>query len=296
MKDQKFGIEIEFTGITRYDAAQVVAKYFDSSAHYAGSIYQTYEILDGQGRKWKVMRDSSIRPETKDGRTGTDEHRCEMVSPICTYEDIETVQEIVRQLRHAGMRANNSCGIHVHIDASQHTARSLKNIANIMASKEDLLLKAIGTEEERVRRWCQKVDEGFLDRVNKPSIKTMQQVRDSWYNGHDGAHDHYNHTRYRALNLHAVWQKGTVEFRCFNSTTHAGKIKAYIQLCLAISNQAKTQKSASRKKTVTTNEKFTFRTWLIHLGLNGDEFKTARLHLLANLDGDIAYRNGREVA
>ena len=85
-------------------------------------------------------------------------------------------------------------------------------------------------------------------------------------------------------------------FHYIANPTHAGKIKAYIQLCLAISNQAKTQKSASRKKTVTTNEKFTFRTWLIHLGLNGDEFKTARLHLLANLDGDIAYRNGREAA
>jgi len=60
--------------------------------------------------------------------------------------------------------------------------------------------------------------------------------------------------------------------------------------------QALSQRSASVKKTVTTNQKYTFRTWLLRLGMIGDEFKTARLHLLANLKGDIAFRNGRQEA
>jgi len=82
-----------------------------------------------------------------------------------------------------------------------------------------------------------------------------------------------------------------VEFRLFNSTTHAGKIKAYIQFCLAISHQALTPKSASARKTQTDNEKYTFRTWLLRLGLIGDEFRTARLHLLAKLEGNTAWRH-----
>lgn len=88
-----------------------------------------------------------------------------------------------------------------------------------------------------------------------------------------------------------MFQKGTIEFRLFNSTTHAGKIKAYIQFCLAISAQALNQRSASRQKTHSTNEKYTFRTWLLRLGLIGDEFKTARLHLLEHLDGCIAWKD-----
>ena len=51
------------------------------------------------------------------------------------------------------------------------------------------------------------------------------------------------------------------------------------------------QSCASRRKTQTTNEKYTFRTWLLRLGLNGDEFATARLHLLKNLPGCIAWRD-----
>ena len=51
------------------------------------------------------------------------------------------------------------------------------------------------------------------------------------------------------------------------------------------------QKSARKTKTQSDNEKYTFRTWLLRLGLIGDEFKTARHHLLKNLDGNIAWKD-----
>ena len=134
----------------------------------------------------------------------------------------------------------------------------------------------------------------FVNKLNKAKPQSTDTIGHLWYNGNMGRrYDHYDSSRYHALNLHAVWQKGTIEFRCFNGTTHAGKIKTYIQLCLAISHQALTQKASSPRKTATTNEKYTFRTWLLRLGLIGDEFKTARNFLLENLDGDIAFRNGR---
>lgn len=46
-----------------------------------------------------------------------------------------------------------------------------------------------------------------------------------------------------------------------------------------------------RNKTHSSNEKYTFRTWLLRLGMIGDEFKTARTHLLKNLDGNIAWKD-----
>ena len=296
MKTQRFGIEIEFTGMTRYDAAKTIAAYLGTRERYVGGTYSAYEVKDSSGRRWKIMSDSSIHAMDRNGHPAGNDYRCELVSPICEYADIETIQELIRQLRHKGMRVNKSCGIHVHVDASTHTAQSLRNLANIMASKENLLFMALGTEQNRIASYCAKVDPEFIRKINTPGKKSMEQIRYDWYNGEDGAYIHYHSSRYHALNLHAVWQKGTVEFRCFNSTTHAGKVKAYIQLCLAISHQAKTQKTASAKETVTDNPKYTFRTWLIHLGLNGDEFKTARQHLLANLEGDTAFRNGRRAA
>ena len=130
-----------------------------------------------------------------------------------------------------------------------------------------------------------------MDEMNEKPPITLDDVKSMWYNGGDYSHRHYDDSRYHALNLHSVFNKGTIEFRLFNSTLHAGEIKSYIQLCLAISHQALVQKSARKAKTISDNEKYTFRTWLLRLGLIGEEFKTARHHLLKNLDGNIAWKD-----
>lgn len=294
MKEQRFGIEIEMTGITRKAAADIAAAYFGTVVNFDGTYYNTYSALDSQGRKWKFMSDSSISAQKKSGRqivVASDDYKTEMVSPICRWEDIEKVQDLIRKLREAGAIVNDSCGIHVHVDASPFNANTLRNITNIMASKEDLIYKALQVTVARQHRWCKPVDARFLEELNRRKPKTLNEVSRIWYNGGDRSSVHYDDSRYHCLNLHSVFQKGTVEFRLFNSTTHAGKIKAYIQFCLAISAQALNQRCASRQKTQTTNEKYTFRTWLLRLGLIGDEFKTVRIHLLEHLDGCIAWRD-----
>lgn len=294
MKEQRFGVEIEMTGITRQKAAEIAASYFGTTTHYDGTFYKTYSALDGQSRKWKFTYDSSITAQQKIGRSiveASDDYKTEMVTPICHYEDIETIQELVRKLRSAGAIVNNKCGIHIHLDASPFNANTLRNITNIMASKEDLIYKAMQVEVARERQYCKKVEQSFLDELNRKKPRTLEAVSRIWYNGNDGRYEHYHDSRYHCLNLHSVFQKGTIEFRLFNSTTHAGKIKAYIQFCLAISAQALNQRCASRQKTRSTNEKYTFRTWLLRLGLIGDEFKTVRLHLLEHLDGCIAWKD-----
>ena len=208
------------------------------------------------------------------------------------WDEIPAVKELGRKHREAGAVVKHSCGLHIHVDASRHTANSLRNITNIMASKEDLIYKACRVHVDREYQYCQKVDYRFLEELNRKKPGSLAEVPDIWYNGRDGSHEHYHNSRYHCLNLHSVFQKGTIEFRLFNSDIqHAGKIKAYIQLCLAISNQALTQRYASRAKTHSTNEKYTFRTWLLRLGMIGDEFKTVRLHLLENLEGSIAWKD-----
>lgn len=160
-------------------------------------------------------------------------YKTELVSPICTYEDIPTIHELVRQLRHKGAFSNSSCGIHVHVEAAAFNARTLRNLVNIFYSKEDLLFQALQVNESR---WgcCKPTDERFLRELNRKRPQTMQAFQKIWYGGQDGSLEHYHASRYHALNLHSVFSKGTVEFRLFNSTVeHAGKIKADIQLCLA---------------------------------------------------------------
>ena len=97
IKNQNFGIEVELTGITRKQAAEIVAKVLGSNriTGPANNCYHVRKVYDSEGRAWIVERDSSISPELKDGSYATDEHRVEFVSPILQYKDIETHQAII---------------------------------------------------------------------------------------------------------------------------------------------------------------------------------------------------------
>lgn len=275
MKNQCFGVEVEMTGLTRGQAAQALANYFGTEPYYVGGGYDKWSVKDPDGKVWSIMSDSSIVMEmkTESGymHTSNIEYRVEMVTPKLTYAELPRLQECVRQVRHAGAKVNSSCGIHVHVDASSHTPQTLRNIVNIMASKEDLIYKTLQVQVSR-EHYCQKADTRFLEELNHKRPKTMNEVEQMWYNGYGGRYIHYDDSRYHGLNLHSVFSKGTIEFRMFNSTLHAGEVKSYIQLCLAISHQALVQRGASRIKTQPENEKYTFRTWLLRLGLIGDEY------------------------
>ncbi len=279
IKDQCFGLEDEMTGITREEAARAVAAYFGTDARYTGGGYDAWSVRDNEGKEWKLMSDASIDGERKDGRsyvsTSDKSYRVEMVTPKLTYAEIPKLQEVIRVLRNAGAKVNDSCGIHVHVDAANHNRQSLKNIMGIMFSKEDILFRALQVNEARARRWCKKVREPMLERARRlpgEETKDLTKLERIWYEGSPSPGEHYNWTRYYALNLHSVFYRGTVEFRMFNATLHAGRIKAYVNLCLAISAQAINQRSTVMHKTQSENELFTFRVWLVRMGLNGEEF------------------------
>ena len=103
MKEQTFGIELEMNGILRTKAAKVIAEHFGTTPSMPDhTCYHTQTVRMTDGRVWKVMRDGSI--------PGPDDEKTEVVSPICRWEDIETVQELVRKLRRAGAKADPAHG------------------------------------------------------------------------------------------------------------------------------------------------------------------------------------------
>lgn len=290
-----FGIEIEFTGITREMAAIIAAAHLNGTSDYEGGSYGTYSVTTADGRKWKFVSDGSISTKRKvNGRTieAGREYSVELVSPILSYrEDIETLQELVRKLRRAGAFAEKGCGIHIHLDGAAHTPQSIRNFINIVASKNDLLYKALQVEPQRMT-YCKKMDSLLVEKINTKKPKTMRAIENLWYEGYSESRSaHYHHSRYHFLNLHSFFNgHHTVELRGFNSTLHAGEIRSYIVLALALNHQALTQTCASAKKPQIENEKFAMRTYLCRLGLNGDEFAACRDHLTKHLDGNAAWR------
>jgi hypothetical protein len=288
LKEQNFGVEIELIGITRENAAAIIACYFGTASWNAAGVfgYSAWAATDRKGRTWKCVSDGSLND-----RSGG----CEVVTPILQYEDIEDLQKIVRLLRENGAKADSSCGIHVHVDASRHTVDSLQRLMNFAVGRQDLFYEALNISSYRSGRFCKKMNKNLLTAMKHDNVRTKDSVERIWYSslndGYTGTNNraHYNVTRYHGINLHAFFTKGTVEFRLFNGTTHAGKIKAYIQFCLAMSAWAIEAKEttgrlffkSAAKLTKEQKRQLMLRVLKNRLGLKGWEFRTARLHLTA---------------
>ena len=93
LKKQTIGVEIEMNHITRERAARLAADHFGTGRYeYTASRngYSTWSAWDAQGREWKFQKDVSI--------AGCDAEKCELVTPILKYEDIETLQEPVLEV------------------------------------------------------------------------------------------------------------------------------------------------------------------------------------------------------
>jgi Putative amidoligase enzyme len=295
IKSFRFGVEIETVGASRQKLAEVIAKALGlgaSAITHDGGTYDKWIVTLADGRKWTMMSDASLST----GRNGS----AEIVTPILTYADVEMLQTVIRAAREdAKAKVDHSCGVHVHVDAASLSTPELERLAKLVYQQEDLLVTALGVKTERLTRWCKKVDENFIAKLKAERPRDQQTLASLWYGtnvdhaNHRGAH--YHQSRYHGLNMHSVFYRGTIEFRYFEGTLHAGEIKSYVQLCLALVARAKTSQGRVivKRKPSTQSAKYDWRCFLLRLGLIGDEFATAREHLTKRLPGCAAWKNGR---
>jgi hypothetical protein len=285
-----YGIEIETVKRTRERVARAIQSVVGGEVRHIGRpvSFDPWEVVDDQGRTWKVVSDGSL--------INVPGHlRAEVVSPVLAYEDIPILQEVIRAVRRCGAKVDRRCGIHIHVDATPFDGRTLANLAKIIYKQEALILTALGVNENRQNNYSKPVSDEFIRKIERRRPKTKDQLNRIWYGYHNRRPQHFDSTRYYGVNLHNVWYRGTVEFRWFEGTLHAGKVRAYVQLVLAVAAKALNGRAASSQKRSfdPQSARYDFRVFLLHLGLIGDEFKTARKHLLAALPGDSAFKRGR---
>ncbi|WLQ13240.1 amidoligase family protein [Hahella aquimaris] len=290
LREIKFGIEIETVKRTREQIARAIQSVTGGGVFYRRTpvAYDPWDVVDARGRTWKVVSDSSL--------SSVPAHlRAEVVSPVLGYNDIPLLQEVIRAIRRAGGKVDSQCGIHIHIDAALFNGANLANLAKMVYKQEPLILHALGVSSQRLRTFTRPISNELIQNIERERPRTTEQLNRIWYGYHNQQPIHYDRTRYHGVNLHNVWYRGTVEFRWFEATLHAGKVKAYLQFCLALAAKALNAKTAySRKRSFDPQSaKYDFRVFLLRLGMIGEEFKTARRHLMVNMPGDAAFKRGR---
>ncbi|MBR1999987.1 MAG: amidoligase family protein [Lentisphaeria bacterium] len=286
-----FGTELEYTNISRERAARAIHTVVGGTVRWSGGHYDEWTVIAPDGRHWKAISDGSLTDRATSA---------EVVTPILRWDDLETLQEVVRALRKAGAKATSDTSQHIHIGAQSFNPAQIANFAKIFYKQEELILKSLGTWEHRLGHYAKRTDRGFIERLNATRQITNESLNKAWFGELNMHPTHYENHRYRDLNLNNIWRTGTIEVRAANGSTHAGEIKANIILCLAIAAKALTAKSTSsknRREYDTRSAKYDMRVFLVcGLGLNGDEFKNTRQHLLKRLPGSAAWKNAERAA
>jgi hypothetical protein len=282
-----FGVEVETVGLSREAAARVICSVVGGTVRHARGTYDVWECVAPDGRVWKACRDGSL----------SDSSGAEIVTPILTLADMDDFQKVVRAARSAGARIDHSCGVHVHVGAQRLDASGLTALVRSLAPNEAMLYEALGVSEGR-RGYCRAMEPLFAERVEADRPRTLDAVAKAWYGG-EGIPStvHYHGSRYHGLNLHSLWYRGTVEFRYFNGTLHAGKLRAYVLLCLHLVNRAQHAKHV-RKLRAEPGSRARMAAFLDWLGMEGDGYRSPRAHLLAKWDGEPreAARDARAAA
>ena len=160
-----------------------------------------------------------------------------------------------------------------------HTVLSLRNLVNMLASKQTLISAAFGLEQPLLAR-------ELAEELDWITIEDADAFVAVWR----------DLARGRAPGMNLDLETHTLILQLPKGNPTLEEMTAFRDLAVGMDTSAKKLKHSSLKSAQEENPKFAFRTWLIRLGLNGDDFKATRKMLLANLAGDSSFRSLRPAA
>jgi hypothetical protein len=228
--------------MTRKEIVTALETHYNVKAKYMGvpSFNYTIEIKD---KTYTIERDSKIK--------GPDGEEIEFES-LMENGDGKEMERIMSE---------------VHVSMEGHTGISLRNIINMIYSKEHLIKKVFEYDDNIL-------NPELVQKINEENLKEEDELK-SALEGIENPGVDFN------------FEEKNIIFKfCRNHE----KNKAYIKFIEKLCEYAKSLKHASMKRSQTDNEKFAMRVWLIRLGFVGTDFKEIRKIILKDLSGNAAFR------
>lgn len=195
---RNFGVEIEAYNCDRNTVAR------ELRAAGINVSVEGYNHTDHQDH-WKLVTDSSL----------SGNQTFELVSPILHGEEgINELEKVCWVLDLCDAKVNDSCGLHIHMDAHDFEIQTWRNLA-ITYKRLEGVIDAFMPLSRRHNRFCKGlsgISEAAINRAR--NISELRRV--------------FNGDRYHKVNLEAFARHSTVEFRQHGGTTNFTKMSAWI--------------------------------------------------------------------
>lgn len=205
---RRWGIEVEFFGVSRHAAERAVSaisrswrvKFDGSVTRYGG--YVGLEVVS-----------PIIGGDPDAYRAGYDPY----VAPADAWDQLT---QILAALRAEGARVDKSCGVHVHMECRDVERKGVKRFVNLWANNQDAinLLVPASRRDQTV---------GYVKRFFPDDLARYNSSGANWRNN-----------RYWVVNPCAYIRMGTVEVRQHAGTLQPGKLKHWVAFCLAMMHVA----------------------------------------------------------
>lgn len=196
--NRRFGIEIEAYNCDKHRLA--------SELREAG-IDVAVETYNHRTRNhWKLVTDGSL----------TGNNTFELVSPVLEGESgLQQLQKVCWVLDFCDVKVNDSCGLHIHMDAADFTIQTWRNLA-ITYRRLESIVDGFMPNSRRHNTYCKP-----LTSISEQSIREAQNIEQLRHVFRDN--------RYSKLNLEAYARHRTVEFRQHGGTTNFTKMENWIR-------------------------------------------------------------------
>lgn len=237
-------MRIETIAENRKEMAKAIAEFTGVEMQYAGA--PSFAYLIGH---LVVNRDGSITSEKDEGET-----------------------ELRAFLIEQGFAEEVPMELNVKIPAEDLTAQGIRNLVNMLYSRQYLLNKATGGAYFAVSA---AIAEVLKDNPIDSKVEVIEQIQTA--GGITGL----------------AIEEDKVTFT-FPKAEEPEENAAYIELAAAMLKKAKESKRIRVQEHTPENEKYYFRVWIVSLGFSGGEHKETRHHLLKRLQGHAAFKTDEE--
>ena len=241
-------------------------------------------ILDSEGRVLELealLAGGREEPEVETENMETEqeivaEQEAETTATIAKTEPA-TLAQNTSTAETEPATATEPINLEIGLPLEGYQGQTLRNLLHIIYSKQPLIKKALDLDTDLV-------DDKTITVLSEQPMTTLEHFQ-------------------KALDNHSCpgidfdFKNETITFKLGRGGDDPEKVEAAARLLALVNLSARRSKqNISAKVKATDNEKYTFRTWLLRLGMIGDDYKLSRRVLLENLSGNSAFRRTEAVS
>jgi hypothetical protein len=137
-----------------------------------------------------------------------------------SFDEISEVLHIIR--KHKGNPDSKQCGLHIHINAKCLSESEIIKIVKEMIARQEFIVRDFNVRKDRLDQYCRFIRAKDIKGLTEENLKLFR-------NGKELEEDvKILNDKYFLLNLVALREHGTLEFRLFNGTNKLREIKKIV--------------------------------------------------------------------